>query len=134
MDGYKIKTKGFMKHVKDSRGIILIIAKRMGVSREHLTTWLNKNPTFWEYVYDEREGTVDIAESKLMNKLNNDEDWAIKFVLGSTNRGKRRGYSSEHSTVVNAELNTGPTYKFIIEKPDDNTNKLEAKQETTTGV
>lgn len=123
MDGYKIKTKGFLKHVKDSGGILTIIAKRMGIDRSSLWTWLQKNPTMWEYVYTEREKVVDIAESKLINKLKQDQDWAIKFVLGSTNRGKRRGYNEGPNVVVNTETNTGPTYKFVIEKPDEVKNE-----------
>ena len=124
MDGYKIKVKGFLKHVKDSRGIILILAKRMGVSREHLTVWLNKNPQFWEHVYDEREGTIDIAESKLMNKLNNDEDWAIKFILASTNRGRIRGFGDPTPNInivdkqSNVQINI-ENVRELIKKNED---------------
>lgn len=133
MDGYKVKTKSFLKHVKDSGGVVALIAKRMNVERTTLIAWLNRNPSFWEYVYEERENIVDIAEAKLIQKLNNNEDWAIKFVLGSTNRGRRRGYEG-NSIVVNNETNTGPTYKFEIIKPDESTYKVETEQETTNSV
>src|SRR3990167_6226197 len=134
MDGYKIKTARFLKHVKDSGGILTIIAKRMGVDRSSLWEWLQKNPSMWEYVYTEREQIVDIAESKLIGKLNDSQDWAIKFVLGSTNRGKRRGYNEGPNVVVNTGENTGPTYKFVIERPDDNRDAVETNTEAVTGV
>jgi hypothetical protein len=93
MDGYKIKTSAFLKHVKDSGGILLIVAKHLGVERQSLYLWLNKNPTFWQYVQQERQKITDIAESKLISKLNDGEVWAIKYVLGSHVIGKSRGYS-----------------------------------------
>jgi hypothetical protein len=127
MDGYKVKTKAFLKHVKNSGGILTIIAKRMGVDRSTLFYWLNRNPTFWEYVFQEREQIVDIAESKLINKLNSDEDWAIKFILGSTNRGKRRGYSSEYS-IDNKE---GPSYIFEVINPNGPTHQVDSQPKAT---
>lgn len=90
-----------MKHVKDSGGIISLIAKRMGVQRSSLYSWLTNNPSFWEYIHDEREAIVDLAESKLLGKIQKDEDWAIKFILGSTNRGITRGYNNNPNIQVN---------------------------------
>ena len=105
MDGYKIKTSSLLKHVKNSGGIISLIAKRMGVSREALTRWINKNPSFWEYIYEERETIIDIAETKLIKKLNEEQDWAIKFILGSTNRGRKRGYGESDMNVLQVQQN-----------------------------
>ena len=129
MDGYKIKTKGFLKHVKNSGGIITIIAKRMGVDRTSLIAWLNKNPSFWEYVYNERENIVDIAESKLIGKLNDDQDWAIKFILGSTNRGMQRGYSYRPEVQIigkqsNVQINVEANIHEILEKARERWNLL----------
>jgi hypothetical protein len=124
MDGYKIKMRAFLKHVKGSGGILTLISKRMGVERTSLWDWLNKNPAMWEYIYQEREQIVDIAESKLINKLNNDEDWAIKFILGSTNRGKRRGYTSEPESK-----------EYVFEVITNGVaHKMGAKPEATGGV
>ena len=106
-EGYKIKIKGFLKHVKNSRGNLLLISKRMNVSREAIYKWLERNPSYWEYIYDEREQRVDIAEAKLDQKLDANEDWAIQFVLGKTNRGRMRGYGDkldiEHSGKVDVK-------------------------------
>lgn len=113
MDGYKIKTTRFLKHVKDSGGIVTLIAQRLGCERVSLIQWLNRNPSFWEYVYDERERIVDIAETKLFKKLNAEEDWAIKFVLGSTNRGRRRGYDKD------IEVTQKPSSHIIINVPKE---------------
>lgn len=126
----RIRPARFLKHVKDSGGILSIISKRLGFSRSGLQRWLNANPEMWKYVYEEREVVVDIAEAKLIKKLNADEDWAIKFVLGNTNRGKQRGYT-ERDIVVNTEVNNiqEPTYKFVVIKPDDNRNSMETEPE-----
>lgn len=119
-----IKPARFLKHVKDSGGILYLIAQRIGVTREGLYGWLNRNPEFWEHVYSEREKIIDIAETKLVKKIQNEEDWAIKFVLSSTNRGRQRGYSEraiEFNAVKNEQnnnLNIGLTkeeYQRLLE-------------------
>jgi hypothetical protein len=76
----------------------------------------------WDYIYQEREEIIDIAESKLISKLNDGEVWAIKYVLGSHIIGKSRGYSLT-DTPEKFENNSQPTYRFEIVRPEESEEK-----------
>ena len=63
-----------------------------------------------------RAEVTGIAESKLNAKMDNGEDWAIKFVLGSTNRGRMRGYGDAIEQNVNLK---GEGIKLIIHEKNE---------------
>lgn len=86
----KITKQKFIEAMKGSAGIITVIANRVGVTRKAIYEYLVKNPDLNELLISERESVLDMAESKLLNKLNAGEDWAIKFYL--TTIGRKRGY------------------------------------------
>lgn len=102
----KIFMDKFEEALIDSGGIVTTLANRIGVSRKALYEWLVKNPHAQELLKSERESLIDLAESKLLIKLNDGEDWAIKYVLATM--GRFRGWSEkpEINTQVNVLAQT----------------------------
>lgn len=130
----KITEEKFKSAVKDSGGIITLIAQRLGVTRKALYEYIEKKE-FQSLINDEKESILDLAESKLLNKLNKDVDWAIKFIL--TTRGKHRGYIENITNEINflkQEVNNAPQYKIEIIKPNDNTLEVVPEQEAADSV
>lgn len=127
----------FMKACKNSGGIITLIAKKMDVSRQQLYLFLDKNPEMFKYLEEERNQIIDVAESKLFTAIQTGDLDSVKWFLSRV--GKRRGYADK-DIIINNEANTGPTYKFIVEKPDfklevhNDRNKVEAKSQAITSV
>lgn len=73
-----------------SAGIIAHAAKKLGYERPWLHTRIKKSPKLME-AYDQiKETNLDLAESKLLQAINNGELIAIFFYLKC--KGKSRGY------------------------------------------
>jgi transposase len=85
-------------------GIASDLSKKMGISKFTLYAWQKKYPAILERRQDARDVIVDVAENKLFKKVEQEEDWAIKYTLG--NLGRSRGYADkqeikhEHSGVI----------------------------------
>jgi len=109
----RISKKRVKKAVEGSGGIVTIIARRLNRSRQQVYTYLEKYPDLKELVEEEREKIVDIAESKLIEKLKENKDWAISFVLKTL--GKKRGYTEK--VEVGGDLTTKiPTPSEVLEE------------------
>ena len=109
----RISKKRIKKAVEGSGGIVTIIARRLNRSRQQVYTYLEKYPDLKELVEEEREKIVDIAESKLIEKLKENKDWAISFVLKTL--GKKRGYTEK--VEVGGDLTTKiPTPSEVLEE------------------
>lgn len=83
--------EAFTKAIEGSRGIKTEIARRMGCTRQTVDNALARWPELREMLKDERESIVDLAESKLLNAVANDDMRAILFTLETL--GKERGWS-----------------------------------------
>ena len=73
-----------------SRGFVTTAAQSLNVSRKTLYADLEKYPKAQEALDDAREYTLDRAETKLFEAMENGEPWAIRLVL--TTIGRSRGY------------------------------------------
>lgn len=76
--------------IEQSRGIKSAIAQRLGCHRHTVDNYIARYPTVARAYWEERERIVDTAEVKLLEKLKDGVDWAIKYVLSTL--GKDRGY------------------------------------------
>ena len=88
----KLSKKKVKEAIKGTMGIIIAIAEKCGVTREHLSRWLHKpkNKDILELVRAERERIIDTAEIGLNRLVINGEFPAIKYLLST--RGRKRGY------------------------------------------
>ena len=85
--------------LKDSAGIVDVAAKRLGCSRAYLYNFIKENPHLNELRQQERERFIDMAESKLVKKVQEESDWAIKYTLQTL--GRKRGYEINESNNIN---------------------------------
>ena len=89
----KINKKKFKKALKGSAGIITLVAQRLECSRKCVYEYIEKHKLA-NLLKDERERLVDMAESNLVKKIQQ-EDWkATEKVLNTL--GKNRGYAEKH--------------------------------------
>lgn len=87
-DRYTIKQ--VCEALRGTRGIKSVAAERLGCSWDTVHSYINRYPTVARVFREEREAIVDTAEAKLLQKLREDADWAIKYVLDRL--GRDRGY------------------------------------------
>lgn len=69
------------------------IAELLSVTRHHLSEYIKKN--LQQAHRDMIEAKLDIAEDKLMENIENNDQHAIEFLLKS--QGKNRGYGEKNS-------------------------------------
>lgn len=89
----KITKNDFKEAITNTFGCITTIAKRLQVSRTGLYKFLDRNPELKSLIEDEKEFLLDVAESKLFEKVINGDLSAIKYLLD--NKGRGRGYGQQ---------------------------------------
>jgi len=91
-----ITAKQAIEAIKDSKGFVVTIAKRLGCSRSNVYALMKKYESVNQAIIDEREKLKDFAESKLFKHIDNDNITALIFYLKT--QAKDRGYieRSEH--------------------------------------
>ena len=82
--------KQVIKAIEGSGGVKKIIAERLGCSRWTVDNYLKRHPTVVRAFEQERERIIDVAESKLSEKVKQGHWSAIRYLLST--RGKTRGY------------------------------------------
>ena len=95
----KLTKKNVTAALKDTAGILDIAAKRLQVSRAWLHEFIARDPDLVEIRKNEKERFIDLAEAKLIKKVQEESDWAIKYTLSTL--GKKRGYESNESNNIN---------------------------------
>ena len=82
---------------------IKITCKKMGMPRQTFYLWKKKDEKFAKEVNDIYEGLIDFAESKLMQKIKDDDTTALLFFLKT--KAKHRGYAEKPEMSVNVNAN-----------------------------
>ena len=78
------------KAIKDSGGMYAVIAKRLGCSWHTAKKKVEENEEALQAYQDEMESIIDLAESKLIENIEDNDNTAIIFYLKT--KGKKRGY------------------------------------------
>jgi predicted transcriptional regulator len=95
----RITKTNFKKAMEGSAGILANIARKLNVSRSAVTQFVQNNPDIQEMLKEEEESINDLAEAKLIQKLNEADIHAIKFRL--TTKAKNRGYIEKQEIDLN---------------------------------
>jgi predicted transcriptional regulator len=103
----RITKANFKKALKGSGGIYSHVARKLGVSRQAVSQYIQKNPELMELIQQEEESINDLAESKLITKLNEGDNQMIKFRL--TTKAKDRGYVERQEIVNSGNLSLNHT-------------------------
>jgi hypothetical protein len=95
------------KELKKTHGIMAHAAKNLGVTRVAVFRYIERHPELKEELMQQRETIVDLAETKLIDKLEEGSDWAIKYTLSTL--GKKRGFV-ERTENANVNINLEPEW------------------------
>jgi hypothetical protein len=77
--------------LRQSAGISALAANALGCTPKTVRNYLRRHQELRAVVDDLVETSLDLAESKLIQSLNNGERWAVLFYLET--KGKGRGYT-----------------------------------------
>ncbi len=80
-----------MKAIKNSNGIITIIADRLGVARGTVHRYMNEDAEAKALYEAECETVLDIAEVVIIDAIKNQDVQTAKWYLGT--KGGKRGYN-----------------------------------------
>jgi len=100
----KIIKKKFKEACKGSGGVQAIIAQRLGVTRQSLSTYLKKNPELIEKVEEELDIIIDIAERNIDREIIAGDVEISKWALLNRKRGKARGYGPKQELEHEGEI------------------------------
>lgn len=120
MAGNGISAEQVVEAIKDSKGLISVIAGRLGVTERHVYNLLDKYATAKEARDNEREKLKDFVESRMLKKIEAGDTAMIIFYAKT--QMKDRGYvervenTGKDGGAINVNLNW-PTPGAI--DPDD---------------
>lgn len=86
--------------IKGTFGIKQVACNRLGCVHATLDNYIARYPSVRVAYEHERGRLVDMAQSKLVEMVNNGDPWAVKFVLSTL--GKHEGFV-ERQEVTGAE-------------------------------
>lgn len=87
----KVSQERFLEALQGTMGIQTVIARKLGVNRSTVISYLANDPVLQEAFQQEKESALDLAESKLLQGINEGDPECIRFYLRTV--GKNRGYS-----------------------------------------
>jgi hypothetical protein len=84
--------------------------RRLQKSRNTHYRWQKEDEDYTEAVLEQSEVILDIAESKLLEKVQEGDIRAIMFILKT--KGKARGYDEKRTVSVNQQVSGTPQIHF----------------------
>ena len=108
--------------IKDSFGIMNVIAKRCGVNRITIWYFLQKeeNQEFHKLIEQEKEKIIDVAENQCVFQAAKGNMDAIKILLLKHKRGRMRGYDDR---IEISQFNANEI-KVVFEEGTNDRNDL----------
>ena len=100
-------------------GIICRVVKRVGISSKTFYEYYRTDPDFRQKVELLKDEMIDMAESKLMELVEQGDRQSIIFLLKT--QGKKRGWGE--SIDIQGQLEE-PKFVFRITSPDVETKKI----------
>ena len=114
----RITKEAVQQAIVKSRGLLSFAAQLLGCDRTTIYNYLEKWPDLKQVVADQREGLIDIAESRLLGNSDRGDTTAIIFFLKT--QGRNRGYV-ERQEITGADGAAQET-RIIIQYADANTH------------
>jgi len=120
----KLTKKKIMAAMENTGGVLLTISKRLDVSYPWLYEYVHRpaNQDIMDALAREKEKIIDLAETKLFKQINQEKDWAIKFLLST--KGKDRGYVERQEVDQQTTLQ-GAGFQLNVIMPEGVDKKLE---------
>jgi len=111
-----------IKAIKNSSGVISIIAERLQVSRQTVSRALKNDPIAQEYFEAECDTVLDIAEVVVIDAIKNQDVNTAKWYLST--KGGKRGYNPR------MELKANENEPIILKFNDKEGGDFESKPES----
>lgn len=111
----KYSKEAIIEAIKDSRGVINVIAKRLGASWITVKRAINNDEELLELWKAEREKLLDLCEETIITAVEDGDVGVAKWVLSVM--GGQRGWNE------NCAINLGDKQKIIIEFVDKKNNE-----------
>ena len=92
------KKQDFLKSLRNNLGHISNSCKAANIGRRTYYEWIDVDKDFEEDVAHVQESLLDLAESKLLENIESNENIAIIFYLKT--KGKKRGYIEKQEVEV----------------------------------
>lgn len=108
------KKKQFLEEFKNCKGIISIASNKVGITRQAVWNWIQKDPDFKEKYDSILDDQIDFVEDKLLQKIEDGSDTAIIFYLKC--KGKKRGYVEKQEIDIN---NVSKSIKVNFGSPNE---------------
>jgi len=86
----KLTNAEIISSLKRCRGLYYLCAEHLGVTKQALAYRISNDPELEAIARDQRGKMLDKAEQKLMEAVDNGEQWAIQLMLKTL--GRERGY------------------------------------------
>ncbi len=84
------KKSEFLVALKNNNGNISDSCQAINIGRRTYYSWLDKDDVFKQDAEDAQESLIDLAESKLIENIQDNDNTSIIFFLKT--KGKKRGY------------------------------------------
>ena len=97
-DRIQEKKKKFVVGLRNNLGNISRACDAVGISRTTYYDWIESDDTFKEDVEHIKESLLDLAECKLLENIEDNQNIAIIFYLKT--KGKKRGYIEKQEVEV----------------------------------
>jgi hypothetical protein len=86
----KLTNEEIIASIRRCRGLYYLAAEHLGVTKSALAYRITNDPELESVAKDQRGKMLDKAETKLMEAVDNGEQWAIQLMLKTL--GRDRGY------------------------------------------
>ena len=93
------KKKDFLISLKNNNGHISKACDAAKIGRRTYYSWIEKDEVFKQDADDAQESLIDLAESKLMENIEDNDNTSIIFFLKT--KGKKRGYIEKQEIDAN---------------------------------
>ena len=93
------KKKDFLISLKKNNGNISESCDAANIGRQTYYDWIEKDEVFKQDADDAQESLIDLAESKLMENIEDNDNTSIIFFLKT--KGKKRGYIEKQEIDAN---------------------------------
>jgi transposase-like protein len=88
----KLSLPRFQECIPGTSGVLSEIARRIGCSRQTVYAWMNDHPEVARAIEEERQVSLDHAETTLYKAIESGDLSAAKYLLST--RGRDRGFST----------------------------------------
>jgi len=113
----KHKKMQFLTFFEDNLGNISQTCKMIGIDRKTYYNWIKTDMIFKSQIDDILESKIDFVESKLLEKIKENDLRAIIFYLKT--KAKHRGYSEQYEIENKTTQNFDNNIKIYLPKKEE---------------